>query len=80
MKKTIIAALLVLSAMGTATAQTTPERYDRPSTNNHQSDGHQHLVYWSDFFDHMSVSIQSLADCHSTEEMVSKKDEAKKHK
>ncbi len=81
MKTTIIAAGLLAFAISTAavaqTASTTPTAattpgYDRPAPNKHQSNGHQHVVYWSDFFDRFDFDPQTAADASSVDELTMK--------
>lgn len=47
--------------------------YDRPDAGNRQTDGHQHVVYWSDYFDRMfSFDPQTAADAATVDEIKDK--------
>lgn len=80
--KIIIAAGLLAFAISTAavasptsaisTITTATPGYDRPAPTNHQSDGHQHVVYWSDFFDGFDFDPQTAADARNLGELTMK--------
>ena len=82
MKTHILAAGLLLATLsGAAAAQTqsVPHKnapnpgYDRPDADNHQTDGHQHVVYWSDYFDRMfSFDPQTAADATTVDDIKDK--------
>ncbi len=85
MKNALIAAGLLLSALSTAAiAQDAPQKtqaastaahtpgYDRPAPGNHEADGKQHVVYWSDFFDRFTFDVQTAADANSADDIKDK--------
>jgi hypothetical protein len=89
MKHTIIAAALLLLVVASASSAQTPARtdaqtnnhtpgYDRPDpTTQHQPDGHQHVVYWTDWFDNLSVDTQVQADAYRVEDLKSRSETPK---
>ena len=68
------AAMLLLLVAGSAHAQTITPGYDRPAPNSTQSDGHQHVVYWSNYFDQFNVTPQIAADAYSVYDLPKKND------
>ena len=73
MKTAIITAVLALAAI-TANAQTPTPGYDRPGPDNHQTDEHAHVVYWSSSFDKYDIDMQVAADATSADDLVKKND------
>ncbi len=52
--------------------------YDRPAAGNRQTDGRQHVVYWSDYFDRMfSFDPQTAADATTIGEIRDKPKQSK---
>jgi hypothetical protein len=71
--KTLILTAFAALTIGSA-ALASDLGYDRPGPENTQKDGHEHVVYWSSFYDHLSFDVQDAADAHYSTSFPKKTD------
>lgn len=64
---TIILAALIAATIQAPIPATTPG-YDRPTASN----GHEHVVYWTSFFDGMDIDPQVAADAKNVDDLHTK--------